>query len=234
MNTHPNDAAHHADPDNTDPDDAQLRGLLGGPRDRLRADVRMERTLHQITTHGRRLRRRHRYAVSTAGVAAVAAIAVGVAVVPGAVSGTAQHPNTAGGLKVDLADFALQTNADGTIGLTFKQFGDAPLVQQYLTRLGIKNQVQAFQFDSATLPTGCSPDQELTAQELEQTRAVVTPASGPGAAAGDAVVLHPDAMPAGATLAITIVQVDSPGLKTWGASFEVFDGAVPSCTPSPS
>ena len=223
-----------AGPDITAQDDAQLRGLLSGPASRLRADVRMERTLHQITDRGRRLQRRHRYAVSTAGVAAAAAIAVGAVVVPGGASGGGPGttpPTKAANPNVDLAAFSLKTNPDGTVMLTFRQLGDATTLQQYLDQAGIKAQVAEYKFQEAYVPGilrvwDCGLNSKASPQERAQTQRVVTDTGAPNPGV---FVLHPDAMPAGSTLDIVIAQFGEPTPLAMQYEVEVFDGAVPTC-----
>ena len=240
MNMRPDDILHDADENS-----AELRGVLGATADRLRANLAMDRPLHQITARGRLLRNKRRCAVGVAGVAAAAAIALGATGLPGAALGTGQHPTAAKGLNVDLAGFSVQTESDGTIAVTVKQFvfDDAPQLQHYLDEAGINAVVESMPiqglYGAKAAPPPCpGPDEQMSSLEQTQLHRVLElPLDHGELASGDVFGLHPAAMPAGSTFAIFLYTWQGSSSSHPGfveGSFGLYDGAVPNCSASPT
>ncbi|HEY3873512.1 MAG TPA: hypothetical protein VGM10_34465 [Actinocrinis sp.] len=239
MNMRSDDILH-----DTDENSAALRGALGATADRLRANVAMDRPLHQITARGRRLRNKRRCAVGTAGVAAAATIALGAVglpgTAPGTVPGTAQHPTAAKDPNVDLAGFSLQSEPDGTIVVTIKQFEseDVPALQRYLDEAGINAIVRTMQPNGGVLEPLTCPGSQMSSQEQAQLNKVLElPVDSGGI--DEALALDPDAMPAGATFVLFVhfspVQLNSPQAGPFASVlFGLYDGAVPDCIASPA
>lgn len=165
----------------------------------------------------RRTRRRGLVAGTGLGVAAVV-LGIGVAL-----PHLGRHEPTAAGpagnvhqpVHVQLADWSVNTNADGSVTITIHRITDVALLRATLARAGVPAAVLT---DPCYLPTSVRvptpPGGGLT---------LPTP-SGPAAPNAHTVTVAPAGIPAGAELFITVVRNSS------GVSFTVAPvSAPPSC-----
>jgi hypothetical protein len=197
-------------------DGAELREL----RDSLSGLAMPERPrLTAITARGRS-RRRHRLStvagLSVAGVAAGAAVAVGLT---GGLS-QARSPGT-----IRTAAFTLASNSNGTATLTInpKELLDPAALQSDLAQFGIPAMVTVGDFCSSDpAPAGFS--QVVTFQPAEEY--TVQPGSG----VQPTITIDPAALPAGTELSFGDFQLATGQQQ---ASFALIDTSSHTCTSTP-
>ena len=223
MSTDPGDETG-LDEGGLDPADETALSMVGAAFGRLHLDHPLE----QICARGAGIRRRRR-AVPMLGVSAVAlAGLVAAALVPaGGAAPAAGRPR----VIADLAAFTVSSNADGTVTVQFKEFGDGPALEQILDKAGIRSLV----FENRHPPTmnpeppQCDLGAKMTAKERAQLNAVADFDRQDELM----MTLVPSAMPAGATL---VFRIDYYGTEAGDHQSvapvmvfapSLFDGAVP-------
>ncbi|GIE36310.1 hypothetical protein Ait01nite_093550 [Actinoplanes italicus] len=172
--------------------------------DRMRAGfepVRMTGELDEVTSRGGVLRRRRRAGASAGAVLAVAVLAVAF--------------NLPASKPLELVAWSVAPEPDGTVSLTIRELADADGLSATLKRVGVPARVD---FLPAGSPS-CDDDQEGR-PELHR---VLNPERG-----RDGEIryrIRPDAMPAGTSLHLVIVD-EGPGSHVL---MSLVDGAPDPC-----
>jgi hypothetical protein len=184
----------------------------------FRAD--MEQFLVAVAHRERRRSRPTRPAlIAVAAAAAVAAIAIGAAVTSNGTSGAPGRVE-AGPVHVHLADFAVDTNPDGTVTVTLSQAQilDPDALRQALAQAGIPAKITIGSFCYSPVP----PDRDALSQAFTMER--------PGPGEVSVVVINLSKLPAGSTLAIGYVMNGEIGKP----HFELLTAGAPvTCSSSP-
>jgi hypothetical protein len=182
------------------------------------AGVDLDTPLDSVIGRGRRVRRRRRTlaGAATMGVAAVAAVALAVpsATAPATpAAGATAHSGPAGhaAVHIQLAGWSMQSNANGTVTLTFHDFTDLPQLRQALAQAGIHAVVQD-EFPTCgpgapgvhQLPTG-----NAVTVSIDQSTYTVTE------------TINPAALPAGSVLRLAGVQLNNTRLAIRKADGQV-------------
>lgn len=177
--------------------DLDVLGALKGSLD----GVTMGTSVEQIETAGRARRHRRRVVSLTAGVAAVAGLALGVPMYgnPSTAPPTAGESTTAGGVHIRAAAYSLDTQHDGTVKVSWdkqRYFTDHAGLQAALRRAGFPVLIKEGEFcqgphDDGTLdPSGTGPGVTNVVKGVRGEDGRVT------------FVYTPSAMPAGTQLFI--------------------------------
>ena len=193
----------------TEHDDATMIAIVGNSL----AGVHMDTSLGDVTARGRKLRHRRTAAtgLATAGVMAVAALAVAL---PSSGGGTAtaqarQTITVAQGVNVDNAAWSVHTNADSTVTVTLRQVMDTDQLQQILVKAGVRARVQLVHNGLA----GC----DAVMKDLPQSGQVFNyrTASSPAHQDISVVTIKPSAMPAGSYVSIVVDDFGHPFGLGW-------------------
>jgi hypothetical protein len=164
-------------------------------------DITMDTPVEQIVAAGRARRRRRRIVGMTAGVAAVAGLAVGVPTLsnPSTAPPTAGNSTGAGAVHIHTVAYTVDTKKDGTIHVTWDKqlyFKDHAGLQAALRKAGFPVLIKAGEFckgpqDNGTLdPSGVGPGVRNVMKGERGDNGKVT------------FVFTPSAMPAGTQLFI--------------------------------
>lgn len=186
-----------------DGDELNHDGMDDDVLDALRRELSSARSagpppLDAIAAKARGHRRRRRSGLAGAGTAATAvAVAVALLATPG-------HPGTTNGgpgpVHVNLANFSVDGNADGTVRLSLsaKHAPDAPELASVLAQAGVPAVVRVGAFCGVTiLPSGL--DKAVTDVQGRSGSGVSQVAAKPG---GGAFLISPSAIPKNAELSI--------------------------------
>jgi hypothetical protein len=162
--------------------------------------------------------------------AVLAAVAVAAIVLPATLPGGATSTFVT-------AAWAVQRNPDGTVKITFKNYGDPAGLQRALAKAGVRARVVSPPEVVRKLRNGgtgyypsCNYFVTGSFRETpEIQRAVVTPERGPGTS----FVIHPAAMPAGSVLFIVDTVMHSQGstIISGTSPFVLKSDRLPPCTP---
>jgi hypothetical protein len=184
-----------------------------------RGKVPMDTPVEQIIRRGRAVRARRRVpgVAGALGVAAAAAFAVSMVVLPA--SHSASEP------RAQLAAWTVARQTDGSIQVTIRELRDPAGLQRTLRADGVPASVT---FTGQQNPA-CQgyPGGGSQSQRRQLLGSVAGPAAG-----GDVMVIHPSALPSGGGLQIYTLFRNYPGPH---GSFQVAAGLVqasPQCTGS--
>lgn len=198
-------------------------------------DVTMDTPVEQIVTAGRARRHRRRVAGLTAGVAAVAGLALAVPLSgnPSTAPPTTGESTGAGSVHVSAAAYTVETQHDGTVKVTWdkqRYFTDHAGLQAALRAAGFPVLIKEGEFckgpqDDGTLdPSGTGPGVEKVVKGVRGENGRVT------------FVYDPAAMPAGKELFIGFLnraQLESVNWNPGSVERLVPTGTPLTCTTNP-
>jgi hypothetical protein len=189
------------------------------------ASVDLNTPVDQVIQRGRRLRVRRRVLAGGLAVTAAAALlagplthlAEGTSPQP-AVATAAPRTHASTGVRVNLAAYTVQTNADGTVTVTVRQMFDPADLRTTLAQAGVPAVVSVAQ---AHAPETCTQ-----ATQVPGLRSGVVVATNPGATGYPGVTIRPAAIPAGAKIYFAVAM---DGTHPDYVAITVFTGPPPTC-----